>query len=134
MSARSGENHYIGLQHVGFVEDDVERRDEHDAAVLLDVRPETILKLEHRNLMSGERSRDHHHLAVMQLITAPVIRPALQIPIRHFPRDAQHGSHRSIVGGHVIADSMPCKSRMSAGGFVLADERVSENAIAVVAV
>jgi hypothetical protein len=70
-----------------------------------------VLERPHRDLMSGERSRDHHHFAVMKLVTAPVIRPALQIPVRHLSRDAQHGSDRSIVGDTLTADSMPYGDR-----------------------
>ena len=107
MPAGRGEDDNVGLKDIGLIEDNIDRRDEDDAATLLDVMSEVVLELEQGYLMSRERSRHDHHLAVIELVTASVIRPALQVAKRHLARDRKHSRHRSIVLPRNNASGMP---------------------------
>src|SRR5207245_8943329 len=75
MTPRGREERDIGLQDVVLVEDDIDRGYQGDPAPRFGVPSQSIVKFGQRQLMARSGRRAHIHLAVVQLVTAPVIPP-----------------------------------------------------------
>jgi len=67
----------------------------------LPVLQRVTVQLSRRELMSRHRRWAHIHRAVIELVPAPIVRPALEVCVRDLPPLGLHGVHLSIVTNDV---------------------------------
>jgi len=97
MSPRRREEEDVRLDDVVLGEHDVNRRFNGEATHRSGVDREPLGQPHLDHLMPGQGRRDHVHLAVIELVPAPVLRRPLQVGIADARLHRPHGAHSTVV-------------------------------------